>query len=80
MTKWLAAAFGLGAALPLLVALSLGGEGLVQAGLRLVAIEQGFALAGRHWQFTALPEHQAEQVAYVEEDGPAPKPAKPRRK
>lgn len=58
MTKRLAMAFGLGAALPLVGALYLGGENIAQAGLRLAAIEQGFALASRHWQFEATPAHE----------------------
>jgi hypothetical protein len=45
-----------------------GGENLAQAGLRLAAIEQGFALASRHWQFEAVPEHEAEQVAVLAEE------------
>jgi hypothetical protein len=58
MTKRLAMAFGLGAALPLVAALYVGGENIAQAGLRLAAIEQGFALASRHWQFEATPAHE----------------------
>lgn len=55
MTKRLAMAFGLGVAMPLLCALYVGGENVAQAGFRLAAIEQGFALAARHWQFEATP-------------------------
>jgi hypothetical protein len=55
MTKRLAVAFALGATLPLVTALYAGGENLAQAGFRLAAIEQGFALAARHWQFEATP-------------------------
>ena len=56
--KRFAVAFGLGAALPFLGALWLGGENLAQVGFRLAAIEQGFALASRHWQFEATPAHE----------------------
>lgn len=66
MTKRLAMAFGLGAALPLLGALYLGGENLAQAGLRLAAIEQGFALASRHWQFEATPAHEITMARWDE--------------
>jgi hypothetical protein len=55
--KRLAVAFGLGAAMPFLGVLWLGGENLAQAGFRLAAIEQGFSLASRHWQFEATPAH-----------------------
>lgn len=72
MTKRLAMAFGLGAALPLLGALWLGGENLAQAGLRLAAIEQGFALASRHWQFSATPAHEIELARW---DAPESTPA-----
>ncbi len=58
MTKQIAAAFGLGTVMPLLCALYLGGENVAQAGLRLAAIEQGFSLASRHWQFEATPAHE----------------------
>ena len=62
MTKRLAVAlsvaFGLGVSTPLVFALYLGGETVAQAGLRLAAIEQGFALAARHWQFEATPAHE----------------------
>ncbi len=75
MTKRLAVAFGLGAALPLVCALYLGGENLAQAGLRLAAIEQGFALASRHWQFEATPAHEI-TVARWDEPRPAPAKAK----
>lgn len=75
MTKRLAVAFGFGAALPLLCALYLGGENLAQAGLRLAAIEQGFALAARHWQFEATPAHEI-TVARWDEPQPAPAVAK----
>ncbi len=68
MTKRLVTAFGLGAALPLLGALWLGGENLAQAGLRLAAIEQGFSLAARHWQFEATPAHEIELARW---DAPA---------
>jgi hypothetical protein len=70
MTKRLAVAFGLGAAMPLLGALWLGGENLAQAGLRLAAIEQGFALASRHWQFEATPAHASVEVARWDEPPP----------
>lgn len=69
MTKRLAVAFGLGAAMPLVCALYLGGENLAQAGLRLAAIEQGFALAARHWQFEATPAHQLDVARW---DAPPP--------
>lgn len=72
MTKRLAVAFGLGAATPLLGALYLGGENLAQAGLRLAAIEQGFALATRHWQFEATPAHEFEVARWDERPAPAP--------
>jgi hypothetical protein len=66
MTKRLAFAFGLGAAMPLVCALYLGGENVAQAGLRLAAIEQGFALASRHWQFEATPAHELELAQWNE--------------
>ncbi len=69
MTKRLAIAFGLGTALPLVCALYIGGENLAQLGLRLAAIEQGFALASRHWQFEATPS-QAVAVARWDEAEP----------
>ena len=69
MVKRLAIAFGLGAAMPFVCALYLGGENVAQAGLRLAAIEQGFALASRHWQFEATP---AEQIAVARWDEPRP--------
>lgn len=72
MTKRLAMAFGLGAALPLLGAIWLGGENLAQAGLRLAAIEQGFSLAARHWQFEATPAHEIELARW---DAPESTPA-----
>ena len=73
MTKRLAMAFGFGATLPLLCALYAGGENVAQAGLRLAAIEQGFALAARHWQFEATPAHEIELARWHEPDVvPAP--------
>jgi hypothetical protein len=75
MTKQLAMAFGLGAILPLVGALYCGGENLAQAGLRLAAIEQGFALASTHWQFQATPAQQLE-LARWDEPQPAPAAAK----
>lgn len=78
MTKRLAMAFGLGSTLPLLVALYAGGENVAQAGLRLVAIEQGFSLAARHWTFEATPSHEPELVAQVD-PVPAAKSKKGRR-
>ena len=72
MTKRLAAAFGLGAVMPLFCALYLGGENLAQVGFRLAAIEQGFSLASRHWQFEATP---AQEVAVARWDEPAAMPA-----
>ena len=75
MTKRIAVAFGLGAAMPLLCALYLGGETLTQVGLRLAAIEQGFALASRHWQFEATPAHEI-TVARWDEPAPAADVAK----
>ena len=66
MTKRLAMAFGFGATMPLLCALYAGGENLAQAGLRLAAIEQGFALASRHWQFQATPAHDMELARWDE--------------
>lgn len=72
MTKRLVAAFGLGAVLPLFGALWLGGENLAQAGLRLAAIEQGFSLAARHWQFEATPSHEIELARW---DAPESTPA-----
>lgn len=75
MTKHLAYAFGLGAVMPLLVALYFGGESVAQAGFRLAAIEQGFQLASRHWQFEATPAHDAElAVARWDEPAAAKKP------
>lgn len=73
--KRLAVAFGLGAVMPLFGALWLGGENLAQAGFRLAAIEQGFALAGRHWQFEATPAHEM-TMARWDEPSPASAPAK----
>jgi hypothetical protein len=75
MTKRIAVAFGLGAVTPLLCALYLGGETLAQAGLRLAAIEQGFALASRHWQFEATPAHSIEVARWDEPVRAAPKKA-----
>jgi hypothetical protein len=75
MTKQLAMAFGLGATMPLVCALYLGGENLAQAGLRLAAIEQGFALASTHWQFQAAPAQQLE-LARWDEPQQAPAEAK----
>jgi hypothetical protein len=75
MTKRLAVAFGLGAVTPLLCALYFGGEALAQAGFRLAAIEQGFALASRHWQFEATPAHQIEVARWDEPAPAAPKKA-----
>lgn len=72
MIKRIAAAFGLGAAMPLVGALWLGGENVAQAGLRLAAIEQGFSLASRHWQFEATPAHEIELARW---DAPASTPA-----
>ncbi|MCC6766324.1 MAG: hypothetical protein IT293_16820 [Deltaproteobacteria bacterium] len=71
MTKRFAMAFGLGAATPLLAALWLGGENLAQAGLRLAAIEQGFSLASRHWQFEAAPAHEMELARWDASEGPS---------
>ena len=73
MVKRLIAAFGLGACLPLLLALYLGGENIAQLGLRLTAIEQGFSLACRHWQFEATPAHEEIAVAQAERPVPARK-------
>lgn len=73
--KRIAAAFGIGAAMPLLFALWLGGENLAQVGLRLHAIEDGFSLAARHWQFEATPSHEVE-VARWDEAGSTPATAK----
>lgn len=73
------AVFGLGVSLPLLLALYLGGENLTQAGIRLTAIEQGFSLACRHWQFEATPAHE-DAVAMVHDGNdwfPDPAPMKP---
>ena len=47
-----------GMLVPLLGLVWLGGDTLTQMGLRLTAIEQGFQLAGRHWQFEAAPAHE----------------------
>lgn len=73
----LAVAFFLGAASPIALALYLGGETVAQAGLRLAAIEQGFALAQRHWQFEATPEHEAVAGERIE---PAARVAAPPKK
>jgi hypothetical protein len=75
MTKRLAVAYGLGAAMPLVCAIYLGGETIAQAGLRLAAIEQGFALASRHWQFEATPAHEI-AVARWDDSLAAPPAAK----
>lgn len=80
--KRLALAFGLGALSPLLFALWLGGENVAQCGLRLAAIENGFSLASRHWQFEAAPAHEIEVARWDDVDStPAtarkPAPAKP---
>jgi hypothetical protein len=65
-----------GLALAALGALYSGGEAMAQAGLRLAAIEQGFALAGRHWQFEAVPELAAVAEAGVAaQAAPAPRKA-----
>ena len=67
--KRIALAFVLGVLTPIAIAAHLGGETVAQAGIRLAAIEQGFALAQRHWQFDATPEHEAtqEKVAAVKQ-------------
>jgi hypothetical protein len=78
MTKRLAFAFSLGAATPLLGALYLGGENLAQAGLRLAAIEQGFSLAARHWQFEATPAHEITVARWDESLPTAPVASKPK--
>lgn len=72
LTKRLGAAFLLGAAMPLLGALWLGGETVAQAGLRLSAIEQGFKLASTHWQFEATPAQQVEVAQWDEPTRKAP--------
>lgn len=83
MSAWkkYAATFAFGALLPIVGALYAGGENVAQAGLRLVAIEQGIALAQRHWQFEATPSHEPEVVAQAD-DEPIRRqpPAKPARK
>jgi hypothetical protein len=56
----------LGVSLPILAALYAGGENVAQLGLRLAAVEQGVALAQRHWTFDAVPDHEAEAVALNE--------------
>lgn len=58
--KKYAAIFLAGFVAPIVLALYAGGENLAQVGLRLAAVEQGFALASRHWQFEASP---AQEVA-----------------
>lgn len=63
----------LGISLPLVSALYVGGENVAQAGLRLAAIEQGFSLASRHWQFEATP---AQEATVARWDEPAPAVAK----
>lgn len=73
MTKRLAIAFGLGTCLPFVFAVYLGGETLTQAGLRLTAIEQGFALASHHWQYDATPAHQEPVAVAQMENVPAVK-------
>lgn len=78
MTKRLAVAFGLGTTLPLLCALYLGGENLAQVGLRLAAIEQGFSLASRHWQFEATPAQEITVARWDEPASAAPAAKKPR--
>lgn len=82
MTKRLAVAFGFGAVTPLLCALYFGGENVAQAGLRLAAIEQGFALASRHWQFEATPAHQIEVARWDApvQTAPAKKASPPKRR
>ena len=77
MTKRLAVAFGLGAVMPLLLALYAGGENVAQAGLRLAAIEQGFALASRHWQFEATPAHEMTMARWDEPQSSTPAAKKP---
>ena len=78
MIKSITAAFGIGAAMPLLGALWLGGENVAQAGLRLAAIEQGFSLASRHWQFEATPAHDIELARWdAPESTAVAKKAKP---
>jgi len=76
--KRLVMAFGLGVLAPLFFAVWLGGENLAQVGMRLAAIEGGFRLAARHWQWEATPEHDPELVAHAE-PVPAAKPKKGRR-
>ncbi len=76
MMKRLAMAFGLGAAMPLLVALWLGGETIAQGGMRLHSLEQGFALAMRHhqWEATVAPEEIEPEVVAKVESAPVGKP------
>ncbi len=83
MTKRLAVAFGLGAALPLLTALYAGGENVAQFGFRLAAVEQGFALAARHWQFEATPAQATTLAQWSDAPAAAPvaaRKAKPARR
>ena len=74
--KRLAVAFGLGVAMPFFGALWLGGENLAQAGFRLAAIEQGFSLASRHWQFEATPAHEMTVARW---DAPPPATVAPKK-
>ena len=75
--KWYVAAFLAGVATPIAVGLYLGGETVAQAGFRLAAIENGVALASRHWQFEAVPEHE-EVIVEARTEPPRPAPRKRR--
>lgn len=72
-----AATFGLGASTPLLLALYLGGENVAQAGIRLGAIEQGFSLAARHWQFTRSPSRSSSRRRPRRANAGGDEPARP---
>ncbi len=69
----------LAATWPLVLAVFLGGEAITQLGFRLAAIENGVALASRHWSYDGYPDHEAEIVARVDDDEPVRKPTPSKR-
>ena len=69
--KRLSLAFILGVMLPFASAFYAGGERIAIIGIKLSAIENGFSLARRDWQFDAVPVHAAEPTR-VAQSAPAP--------
>ena len=66
--------YGMMATAVLILICAIPGETIVQIGLRKTAIDQGFALARRHWLFEATPEHEI--MTAQSEPAPARKKAK----